>query len=106
MPVTESDGGETHPFVPECLLVLAQLRNVLAAEHSAVVAEEDEDRGAVGPQRAESNLVAFGVGQDDSRKLPAERLLHGDSFSAGPARLSSKVVHPLSLAARKAVHHA
>ena len=62
MPITEPNGSETRTLVPECLLVLAQLRDVLAAEYSAVMAEEDKDRRAVGPQRDESNLVTFGVG--------------------------------------------
>ena len=93
--VTEPNGGETSPLAPECMLMLAQLRDVLAAEESAVVAKESEDRGAVGPQRAESNLVAFGVGYNDTRELRTERLLHRDSFSAGRAGPSSKVVQPI-----------
>ena len=77
MPVTEPDGGQTRTLVPECLLVLAQLRDVLAAEYSTVVAEKDEDCWGVDPQGAELNLLAFGVGQDDPGELPAQRLLHG-----------------------------
>jgi hypothetical protein len=60
--VAKSDGGKSRPSFPDCLLVFAQLRDVLPAEHSAVVAEEDEDRGGVGPKGAESNLASFGVG--------------------------------------------
>ena len=40
-PVAESDGGQARSAVEEGLLVFAQLRDVLAAENSAVVAEED-----------------------------------------------------------------
>jgi hypothetical protein len=42
----------------EGLLVFAQLRDVLAAEDSAVVAEEDEDGGIVFPERAETDRFA------------------------------------------------
>jgi len=50
VPVAEPDGGQARAFLPECLLLFAQLRDVLAAEHSAVMPEEDQDREAVGPQ--------------------------------------------------------
>lgn len=42
-PVAESDGGQARSAVEEGLLVCAQLRDVLAAENSAVVAKEDQD---------------------------------------------------------------
>ena len=53
VPVAEPDGGKPRPFVPDRLLVFTQLRDVLPAKHSTVVAEEDEDRGGIGPQGAE-----------------------------------------------------
>ena len=52
VPVPKPDGREARPLSPECLLMIAQLRDVLAAEYSTVVAEEDEDRGTLSPQRA------------------------------------------------------
>ena len=72
LPVTEPDGSETRSLFLEGLLVLAQLRDVLAAEDSAIVAEEDQDRRALSPQRAEPERAAFRVGQDDTRELRAE----------------------------------
>jgi hypothetical protein len=48
----------------EGLLVFAQLRDVLAAEDSAVVAEEDDDGGIRFPERAEADGFAVGVGED------------------------------------------
>ena len=39
--VTQADGGQRSSFVPEGLLVFAQLRNVFAAENSSVMAEKD-----------------------------------------------------------------
>lgn len=90
MPVAEPDGRETRAFLPEGWLMLAQLRHLLAAENSAVVAQEDNDCGAAGPQRAEPDRVAFGVGQDDPRQLLAKRLLHGEAFLDSPGGLSSE----------------
>jgi hypothetical protein len=52
--------------------MLAQLRDVFAAEHSAIMAEEDEDRGPVRPQRAKLDLLTFTVRQNDPRKFSAE----------------------------------
>ena len=48
--VAEADGGEGGMFFTESLLMFAQLRDVLAAEDSAVVAEEDEDSGIAFPE--------------------------------------------------------
>ena len=41
--VAEADGNELSAFLGEFLLVLAQLRNMLAAENSAIVAKKDYD---------------------------------------------------------------
>jgi hypothetical protein len=48
--VAEADGGEGSAFVAEGWLVLAQLRDVLAAKDSTVVAEKDDDGGLGLPQ--------------------------------------------------------
>jgi hypothetical protein len=63
--IAQAYGGEGGAFFAEGLLVFAQLRDVLAAEDSAVVAEEDEDGGVVFPERAEADMVADGVGESD-----------------------------------------
>jgi len=74
--VAQTDSSQTSAFVAECLLVVAQLRNVLAAEDSAVVTEECDYCRPVGPKRAESDGSAFRVRQDYSCELFAERLWH------------------------------
>ena len=71
--VAQADGGQPSAFFAECLFVVAQLRDVLAAEDSSVVAKEGNHRRLVGPERAESHGLSFRVGQDDSREL----LTHG-----------------------------
>ena len=60
----------------EGLLVFAQLRDVLAAEDSAVVAEKHKDGGMRFPERAEANLVAEGVGKSDAGETLAESIGH------------------------------
>jgi len=40
--VSESHRGKRRTLVPECLLMFAQLRDVLAAKDSSVVAEKDQ----------------------------------------------------------------
>jgi hypothetical protein len=75
--VAEADGGEGGMFFAKGLLVFAQLRNVLAAEDSAVVAKEDEDSGIRFPERAEADRFAEGVGERDAGEPLAEGLVHG-----------------------------
>jgi hypothetical protein len=74
--VAETDGGEGGVFGAEGRLVFAQLRDVFAAEDSAVVAEEDEYGGMRFPERAEKDLVAEGVGKSDACETLAEGLWH------------------------------
>jgi hypothetical protein len=74
--VSEADGGEGGALFAEGLLVLAQLRDVLAAEDSAVVAKKDEDGGIRFPERAEANGFAEGVGENDAGKPLAEGFGH------------------------------
>ena len=74
--VAEADGGEGAVFGLEGRLVFAQLRDVLAAENSAVVAEENEDDGMRLPERAEANLITEGVGKSDACEALAEGIGH------------------------------
>ena len=67
--VAQSDGGQPSTFSAKCLFVVAQLRDVLAAEDSSVVAKEDDHRRMVGPERAESDRLSFRIGQDYFREL-------------------------------------
>ena len=67
--VTQADGDQPSAFIAECLFVVAQLRDVLAAEDSSVVAKEDDHCGVVGPERAESDRLSFRVRQDYSREI-------------------------------------
>ena len=56
--------------------MFAQLRDVLAAEDSAVMAKENQDGGIVFPERAEPDLLAESVGEDDGCELLTEGFGH------------------------------
>ena len=49
--IAEADGHKRSTFVEEGLLVFAQLRDMLAAKDSAIVAKKNDDHGVVLPQR-------------------------------------------------------
>ena len=59
--VAEPDGRHASACGAEGLLVLAQLRDVLPAEDSAVVPEEDEDGGAGLPKGPEPDLASVDI---------------------------------------------
>jgi hypothetical protein len=75
--VAQADGGQPSAFIAKCRFVIAQLRDVLTAEDSPVVAKEGDHCGVGGPQRTESDRPSFRVGQDNSRELLTYRLRHG-----------------------------
>jgi hypothetical protein len=63
--VAQSDRGKGGSFVAEGLLVFAQLRDVLAAKNSAIVAEKNQHGSLSGPQRAKSDFPPFAIGKGD-----------------------------------------
>src|SRR5271169_7080717 len=63
--VAKSDRGKSGSFVPEGLLVFAQLRDMLARSESSVVPEKNKNRGLASPQRAKTNLLPIAIGKDD-----------------------------------------
>jgi hypothetical protein len=71
VPVAKPDGGQRRALSQEGLLVLAQLRDVLAAKNSAVVAKKNEDGRLVLPQRAQADFFAISVGKNDVCELLA-----------------------------------
>ena len=77
LPVAEADRRQASPRGAEGLLVLAQLRDVLAAEDSAVVPEEDEHGRPALPKRAEPDLVSVDVRQTDVRERGRDGRAHG-----------------------------
>lgn len=73
--VTQPDGSQVSTALPELLFMLAQLRDMLAAEDSTVMAKKHDHRGTIGPQSPEPNRAFVGVGQNDIRQFRAKGLV-------------------------------
>ena len=74
--IAEADGGQRGSGLLELLLVLAQLRDMLTAENSAVVPQKDDDGRILFPQRSQANLAAAAFRQHDVREFRAEGFRH------------------------------
>jgi hypothetical protein len=66
--IAESDGGQPRAGCLKFLLSLAQLRDMLTAEDSTVMAKKNNDGGATLPKRTEPPLAPIRVRQSDWRK--------------------------------------
>src|SRR5205809_1191060 len=82
--VPEPHRGEPRPGRAKLVLVRAQLRDVLAAEDSAVVAQEDEHPRPGLPERAEPHRVPVSVGKRRLREGGGQRGAHDGTFSSDP----------------------
>jgi hypothetical protein len=63
--IAHSNRREVRSARLDFALMLAQLRDVLAAEHSAVVTQEDDDGRLRLPQRAEPHGTLVGIREND-----------------------------------------
>ena len=70
--VTQSNRGQRGTRLPELVFVFAQLRDMLTAENSPIVPQEDNHGPVVRPQRSEPDLGATGFGQYNIRELAAK----------------------------------
>ena len=59
--VAQDDGGEGGASFLNLWLVIAQLRDMLPAEDSPVVAQQDQHNGLFFPQGTEADLLAIGI---------------------------------------------
>ncbi len=70
--VAQANGSQARTPLAELRFVLAQLRDVLAAEDSTVMPKKGDHRRPVGPERAQPDLVTLAVGQGDRREAGTE----------------------------------
>jgi hypothetical protein len=77
--VAKADGCEGSTFVEEGLLVFAQLRDVLTAKNSSIVAKKSDDRRLALPQRSQTNFSAKSIGKNDVCEPLAESFQHHGS---------------------------
>ncbi len=61
MLITEANRGEGRSRLLDLVFVVTQLRDMLAAENSAVVTQEDQNCWLLTPQRAELDVLTFGI---------------------------------------------
>jgi hypothetical protein len=87
--VAQPDGRNVCAFLFEFFFECAQLRDMLAAKNSTVVAQKDQDSEPALPQRAQAGCLAFGIGQHNSGELAAIGLSHAGHSLTGRAALSS-----------------
>ncbi len=77
--VAKADGGERRALIQKGLFVFAQLRGVLAAKNSAIVAKKNDDGRLALPQRTQTDFLAIGVRKNDICEPLAESFLHVES---------------------------
>jgi hypothetical protein len=75
--IAQADYGQLSALLFEFFFEFAQLRDVLAAENSTVMAKEDQHCRRIFPERAQARCLAFGVGKSDAGQFAAEGLCHG-----------------------------
>ena len=68
VPIPQSNCRDAGPSAPEFCLVFAQLRDVLAAEDSAVVAQKSHYRWRFRPDRSKLDPIVFRIRQADARQ--------------------------------------
>ena len=70
--IAQPNGCKRCASLSELLFKGAQLRDMLAAEDSAVMTQKDDHSRTARPQRAEPHLLAGRIRQSDSRQPAAE----------------------------------
>ena len=70
--IAQADCGKSRSVLTKGRFVLAQLRDVLAAEDSTVMTQEDDHRRLLVPKGSQPHLVALRIRQDDAGQARAE----------------------------------
>ncbi len=91
--VAKADSREIGAPGSELLHMVAQLRNMLAAEDSSVVAQEDDHGRAAFPQRAKPNFAPVGIRKRNIGKRSAERLGHRRTLARSGKNHQNKRLH-------------
>lgn len=84
VPIAQSDRSKGCALPLKSALVCAQLRDVLTAEDSAIVAQKNENSRAFFPERSKSMLVPIAIRQHDAGKDFTHRARHYPSPSSLP----------------------
>jgi hypothetical protein len=79
--IAKTDRGQLRTGLFELICVIAQLRDMMPAEDSPVVAKEDDDGRTFRPERSESNRTFFGIRQREVGERRGEGITHLGSLS-------------------------
>ena len=74
--ISQPYGSQVRSFLFELVLMFTQLRDVLAAKKSAIVAKKDDDGRSTFPQRPEPDFAPVSIRQYDIRQRLAQRPAH------------------------------
>jgi hypothetical protein len=85
-PVSQSYGCECCSLIAKSLGVLAQLRGMLAAKNSSIMAQENNHRELFVPQRSEPDFASVAIRERDEGQLAAERTVHDASIMSSALR--------------------
>lgn len=69
--VSQTNCGDCRAFIAKSLCVFAQLRGMLAAEDSSIVAQKNDDRWLFVPQRSEPDFPSITIRERDEGQLTA-----------------------------------
>jgi hypothetical protein len=81
--IAQSNSSQAGAFPLELFFEFAQLRDMLSAEDSTVVAKKDQYGRSALPQRTEARRLAVEIRERDCRQLAAERFRHVGHSLAG-----------------------
>ena len=85
-------------------LMFAQLRDVLAAKHSAVMTQKNDDRWLRLPQRAEAHGTLVGIGKNDCGQLGAEAFCGHRFGTLSPTEFNARLGQAQRAAAMGPAH--
>jgi hypothetical protein len=84
--VSQTNCCDCRTFFAKSLCVFAQLRGMLAAKDSSIVAQKNDDRRLFVPQRSEPDFPSITIRECDEGQLIAERTFHRVSIMSTAVR--------------------
>jgi hypothetical protein len=78
--VSQADRRQRCPCIPDLSFVFTQLRDVLSAEDSTVMPQENQHRSPMLPKRAELHITARRIGQNKRRKPLSQCSGHNSAY--------------------------
>jgi hypothetical protein len=78
--IAQSNNSKMCAFLFEFFFECAQLRDMLAAKNSTIVAQEDQDGWPALPQRSQAGRLAFRIRERNSGEFAAIGLSHAGHF--------------------------